>query len=116
MVFDGAMARIAGRFVRVEPRRTVRQFVLGLGPQAMQRLLRGAVWDADKVRDDVRDLVVEYLGCPDGVLIVDETGVLKKRDSLGRGSTPVHRHSRTDREQPGRGVSGLRLGRGSGVD
>lgn len=44
----------------------------------MQRLLREAVWDADAVRDDVRDLVVETLGRPDGVLIADETGVLKK--------------------------------------
>jgi SRSO17 transposase len=95
--FDSVMARIAGRFVRVEPRRTARAFVLGLlsdvgrkncwwlaehaghgGPQAMQRLLREAVWDADAVRDDVRDLVVETLGCPDGVLIADETGFVKK--------------------------------------
>jgi SRSO17 transposase len=44
----------------------------------MQRLLRQAVWDADRVRDDVRDLVVETLGRPDGVLIPDETGFLKK--------------------------------------
>jgi hypothetical protein len=38
------------------------------GPQAMQRLLCEAVWDADAVRDDVRDLVVQTLGCPEGVL------------------------------------------------
>jgi SRSO17 transposase len=47
------------------------------GPQAMQRLLREAVWDADAVRDDVRELVVDTLGRPDGVLIPDETGFLK---------------------------------------
>ncbi|MGA5873125.1 IS701 family transposase [Streptomyces cinereoruber] len=47
-------------------------------PDAMQRLLRSARWDADAVRDDLRDLVVERLGHPDGVLIVDETGFLKK--------------------------------------
>lgn len=91
------MARIAGRFGRVEPRVTARAFVTGLmsdierktcwslaehaghtRPDAMQRLLRSARWDADRVRDDVRDLVVEHLGHQDGVLIVDETGFLKK--------------------------------------
>jgi SRSO17 transposase len=95
--FDEVMAGIAGRFGRVEPRLTTRAFVLGLlsgiekknswwlaehagfaGPQKMQRLLREAVWDADEVRDDVRDLVVARLGDPDGVLICDETGFLKK--------------------------------------
>jgi SRSO17 transposase len=44
----------------------------------MQRLLRRADWDVDGVRDDVRDYVVEHLGGSDGVLIVDETGFVKK--------------------------------------
>jgi SRSO17 transposase len=44
----------------------------------MQRLLAAADWDADAVRDDVRDYVVEHLGDPAGVLVVDETGFLKK--------------------------------------
>lgn len=44
----------------------------------MQRLLRSARWDADEVRDDVRAYVFEHLGTDDGVLIVDETGFLKK--------------------------------------
>jgi SRSO17 transposase len=44
----------------------------------MQRLLASADWDADAVRDDLRAYVVEHLGAPDGVLIVDETGFLKK--------------------------------------
>ena len=44
----------------------------------MQRLLRWADRDVDAVRDDVRDYVVEHLGDPAGVLIVDETGFLKK--------------------------------------
>ncbi len=39
---------------------------------------RGRSWDIDGVRDDVRDYVVEHLGDPDGVLICDETGFLKK--------------------------------------
>jgi SRSO17 transposase len=47
-------------------------------PDGMQRLLNAASWDADGVRDDVRDYVVEHLGVPGGVLIVDETGFLKK--------------------------------------
>ncbi|WP_436842736.1 IS701 family transposase [Streptomyces flaveolus] len=90
------MARIAGRFGRVEPRATARAYLLGLlsaterkncwqlaeqaglaRPGPMQRLLRYARWDADAVRDDVRAYVVDHLG-DDGVLIVDETGFVKK--------------------------------------
>lgn len=47
-------------------------------PHGIQRLLVRASWDADAVRDDLRSYVVEHLGEPDGVLIVDETGFLKK--------------------------------------
>jgi SRSO17 transposase len=91
------MGRMADRFTRVEPRRTARAFVRGLlapierkncwwlaehagleGPQAMQRLLRTARLDADGLRDDVRAYVAGHLGHRDGVLIVDETGFLKK--------------------------------------
>src|SRR6185503_4050732 len=54
-------------------------------PQAMQRLLRTAVWDADAVRDDVRGFVAAQLGDAAGVLIPDETGLLKK----GTGSVGV---------------------------
>lgn len=97
MEFDELMGRVAGRFARVEPRRTARSFVPGLlsaverkncwwlaeraghrGPAAMQRLLRTACWDADGVRDDVRAYVARRLGHPDGVLIADETGFLQK--------------------------------------
>jgi SRSO17 transposase len=89
--------RIAGRFVRVEPRRRVRLFLLGLlaglprvncwtiaeqageaGPDGMQNLLSRAVWDAEVVRDDLRAYVVDHLGDPGAVLVVDETGDLKK--------------------------------------
>jgi len=94
---DQVLASFAGRFGRVEPRRTAAGFVTGLlaelevktcwqlaeqaghaRPDAMQRLLYRAVWDADAVRDDVRALVVERLGDPDAVLVPDETGDLKK--------------------------------------
>jgi len=44
----------------------------------MQRLLNNFQWDADAVRNDLRDYVAEHLGEPDGVLIVDETGFLEK--------------------------------------
>ena len=89
--------RIADRFGRAEPRARVREYVSGLvaglerkngwtlaehagevAPDGMQRLLRRADWDVDGVRDDVRDYVVEHLGDPEGVLIGDETGFIKK--------------------------------------
>ncbi|HTQ88567.1 MAG TPA: IS701 family transposase [Streptosporangiaceae bacterium] len=91
------MGRIAGRFARVEPRRRARAFVLGLlsglrrkncwtiaeqagdaTPDGMQHLLAAARWDADAVRDDLRGYVIDHLGSPDGVLVVDETGDVKK--------------------------------------
>jgi SRSO17 transposase len=94
---DGLLSRIAGRFARVEPRRHARALVLGLladlprkncwtiaehagqaSPDGMQHLLARAVWDHDAVRDDLRDYVVEHLGDPEAVLVVDETGDLKK--------------------------------------
>lgn len=89
--------RIAPRFARSEPRERVLAYVRGLLaplekkngwtlaeragesiPDGMQRLLASADWDADQVRDDVRDYVVEHLGTSAGVLVVDETGFLKK--------------------------------------
>ena len=49
------------------------------GPEGMQRLLNFYAWDCDGLRDDVRDVVVEAIGDErTGVLIVDETGFLKK--------------------------------------
>ena len=47
-------------------------------PYATQHLLGRAVWSADDVRDDLREYVVKHLGDEDGVLVVDETGFLKK--------------------------------------
>lgn len=91
------MARVAGRFARVEPRRRARAFVLGLlsdlprkncwtiaehagdpSPDGMQDLLSRAVWEAGDVRDDIRAMAVEHLGCEDAMLVVDETGDVKK--------------------------------------
>jgi SRSO17 transposase len=81
----------------VEPRRRARALVLGLladlprkncwtlaehagdaSPDGMQHLLARAVWDEDGVRDDLRDYVVEHLGDAEAVLVIDETGDLKK--------------------------------------
>ncbi|WP_406500720.1 IS701 family transposase [Streptomyces sp. NBC_00846] len=47
-------------------------------PHGMQHLLGRASWDADAVRDNVRDYVIEHLRDEAGVLVVDETGDLKK--------------------------------------
>ena len=47
-------------------------------PRNIQHFIGRAKWDPDKVRDDLRSYVVKQLGDPDGVLIVDETGFLKK--------------------------------------
>ncbi|WP_371790194.1 IS701 family transposase [Streptomyces sp. NBC_01471] len=102
------MGWIAGRFKRVEPRRRVRvrRLVLGLlsdlprkncwtiaewagesTPDAMQHLLSRAKWIADAVRDDVRGYVVEHLHDERAVLVVDETGDVKK----GIGTVGVQR-------------------------
>ena len=89
--------RIAKHFVRAEPRQQAYDYLRALispierkngwqiaehlgaaTPDGVQRLLATAHWDADKVRDDVQSYVVDYLGDPEAVLVVDETGFLKK--------------------------------------
>jgi len=43
-----------------------------------------AVWNAEAVRDDLRGYLMEHLGTPQGVMVIDETGFLKKgRHSAG---------------------------------
>lgn len=56
-------------------------------PRSVQRVLDRSVWDADAARDDLRAFVIEQFGDPAGVLVVDETGVLKQ----GRHSVGVNR-------------------------
>ncbi len=91
------MLRVGARFARAEPRRRLASFVRGVlaglprvncwtiaeyageaGPRGMQRLLSAAVWDEDGVRDDLRGYVLEHFADPGAVLVVDETGDLKK--------------------------------------
>jgi SRSO17 transposase len=93
----GLHARFAHRFGRSEPRERALDYLEGLiaplekkngwtlseqvgqaRPDGLQRLLNLSDWDENAVRDDVRDLVVETIGSPDGVLICDDTGFLKK--------------------------------------
>jgi len=94
---EDAYRRIAPCFVRSETRARSRRYLAGLlsttarkngwqlaeqsgerHPRGVQRLLDEAEWDADEVRDELRRYVVDHLGQPSGILIVDETGFLKK--------------------------------------
>jgi SRSO17 transposase len=56
-------------------------------PYALQHLLDRARWDCDEVRNELRAYGWETLATPDGVLVIDETGFLKK----GRKSAGVQR-------------------------
>ena len=94
---DAVARRIGARFARSETRDRVRAYLVGLlgpvqrknswqvaeqigddDPYGVQHLLGRSDWDPDEVRDDLRAYVVEALGDPDAVLILDETGFLKK--------------------------------------
>ena len=48
------------------------------GPWRQQAVLGRSRWDADELRDLVRDYAVETLAAPDAVLVIDETGFLKQ--------------------------------------
>jgi SRSO17 transposase len=100
-------SRIAPRFTRREPRQRALAYLKGLlgpverkngwqlaeylgerTPDGVQRFLATYDWEADLVRDDLRRYVIEQLGHPQGVLVIDETGFLKK----GTKSVGVKRH------------------------
>ncbi len=57
---------------------TIAEHARDAKPDGMQHLLGRAKWDADAVRDDIRTYVVDHLGDEKAVLVVDETGDLKK--------------------------------------
>ena len=99
-------SRLAPLFKRPEPRARVLGYLQGLlsnverknswqlaefigdtTPDGVQHLLERAHWDADLARDILRDYVTEHLGDAEAVLIVDETGFIKK----GRHSAGVKR-------------------------
>src|SRR5258708_1474216 len=53
------------------------------GPWRQQAILGRSDWDADALRDIVRDYVVEHLADDDAVLVIDETGFLKQGKASG---------------------------------
>lgn len=90
-------ARIASRFERAEPRQQALLYLRGLlsplerktswqlaeltgqlTPYRLQRLLSRAKWEADAVRDDLQKYVAEHLASSQAVVVLDETGFLKK--------------------------------------
>jgi SRSO17 transposase len=94
---ESVAARIGGRFRRCEQRLHASRYLRGLlarverkngwqlaeelgdqTPTNLQHFIARAEWDADQVRDDLREYIIERLGEAEGVLIVDETGFLKK--------------------------------------
>jgi len=95
--------RIAPRFSRYEPLRHAAGLMLAMisgldrkncwtiaehrgdrSPDGLQHLLSRAKWDAEAVRNDLRDYVIDAFGDADGVLVVDETGDVKKGlDTVG---------------------------------
>lgn len=94
---EAVAERIKGRFPRAEPRQRVTAYLRGLispverknswqlaeqagdaKPYGVQHLLGRAEWSADEVRDDLQAYVVEHLGDTEAVLVIDETGFLKK--------------------------------------
>lgn len=95
--FSAVLDRIAPRFRRYEPLRHAGELMAGMAsgldrkncwtiaehrgavtPDGLQHLLARASWDAEAVRDDLRDYVVDAFGDQGAVLVVDETGDVKK--------------------------------------
>ncbi|OIJ85743.1 transposase [Streptomyces sp. MUSC 14] len=91
------LVRIGHRFGRVDLRRRMRAYVHGLlgpvgrknswqlaehaghhTPAGLQHLLSRACWNPDEVRDDLQEYVAEKVGDTAGVLIIDDTGFIKK--------------------------------------
>jgi SRSO17 transposase len=102
-LFDRLCERIGPCFVRSETRERVKAYLRGLlspierkngwqlaeeaglsTPYAMQYLLNRAVWQSDALRDQLQAYVRELLADADGMLVIDETGFLKKgKKSVG---------------------------------
>ena len=102
-LFDSLCERIGPSFARSETRERVKAYLRGLlspierkngwqlaeeaglpTPYAMQYLLNRAVWESDELRDQLQAYVREMMAGPDGMLVIDETGFLKKgKKSVG---------------------------------
>ena len=95
--FSAVIDRIAPRFRRYEPLRHAGELMAGMvsgldrkncwtiaehrgdtTPDGLQHLLARASWDAEEVRDDLREYVIDAFGDPGAILVVDETGDVKK--------------------------------------
>ena len=91
------LVRVGSHFRRAEVRKRVGRYLQGLlasverkngwqmaeelgeaNAHGVQRLLEEADWDEEAVRDELRTYVIEQVGEPDGILVVDETGFVKK--------------------------------------
>jgi SRSO17 transposase len=102
-LFDQLCERIGPCFARSETREGVKAYLRGLlspierkngwqlaeeaglpTPYNMQYLLNRALWESDEVRDVLQAYVRERIAGPDGTLVIDETGFLKKgKKSVG---------------------------------
>jgi SRSO17 transposase len=120
--FANAHAHIASRFARPEPYRRAFAYMKGLlspiarkngwtlaehakemRPDGMQRLLTEAIWDVNRVRDDLRTYVLQHLFDPKAIIVLDESGFPKRgkksagvrkaalRDQRGAGELPSWR-------------------------
>src|SRR5438552_9196989 len=106
--FEEVCERIGPAFARPETRERAQAYLRGLlspierkngwqlaeeageaTPSAMQYLLDRARWESDRLRDEVRAYMWEKLGDPEAVLVIDETGFVKK----GTKSVGVQRQS-----------------------
>jgi len=95
--FDNLMRRVKSRFAHSQSRKWARAYLQGLlsnvprkngwqlaetvgasTPYGLQQFVYRAKWEADDIRDDLREYVVEELGDPAAVLVIDETGFVKK--------------------------------------
>ena len=102
--------RLAPYFERAEPRQRAMAYLRGLlssterkngwqlaelageaTPDGMQRLLNTAKWDAEQVRDDLQEYILAHLADPEAVLVVDETGFVKKGNEVGGRGGPIQR-------------------------
>ena len=130
--WDEIQERIGPRFARSEQRQRVRRYVEGLlspverkngwqlaeqageaRPYGMQRLLAGAKWDADAVRDDLRAYVRGASGRSARGAGHRRDRLSQTRDEVGGRQAPVQRNGGAHRELSDRRVSDLRRAAGA---